>query len=601
MRCGAPSRSVRDDALYQNTLGTVLAEAGELRRRDRALRRCCELAAGPRDRLVQPRRAADALRAPRRSGRRAAAKPCALAPDHVAARALLADTLRVERSRRRSRRGIPPHHRRAAVRGHGLVGLADLKTTQVRSEPTSMRMRAALARSARERRRSRSRSASRSPRRSRIIGRYAESLAALDARERDRARAHGSGTRPRSPRASTRSRARSRRRRRGAAEHARRERHLHRQPAALGIDADRADPRLALRGRRRRRAARPAARARRGIAPARPCRFRAGSARCDAGRLGAPRPALSRAHRALARGSAASSPTSCRTTGTTIGAIRAMLPGARIVGCRRDPLETCFSCYRQFLYNNEYQRTFDRSRRVLARLRPHPAALRSRSITRTCARASTRSCSPIPKPQIRALLAFCGAAVRAGVPRVPPHRARRALAERGAGARAAAPRHGARAALRRAARSAAGGAGKVQFSLAEAHFSRNFMTERADRLWKRAERYLNENQIAAARVTLGIARAGSATEHRRAPDPRRHRPGRGSRPRRDASRARRGEDAAGRRATDRRRRRRAAAVRRDRRGAQGARSSCISALARNRARSRARRGSATSSPSMPKR
>jgi hypothetical protein len=41
-----------------------------------------------------------------------------------------------------------------------------------------------------------------------------------------------------------------------------------------------------------------------------------------------------------------------------IGAIRAMLPGARIVGCRRDPLETCFSCYRQLLHNNEYQRTF---------------------------------------------------------------------------------------------------------------------------------------------------------------------------------------------------------------------------------------------------
>jgi hypothetical protein len=41
-----------------------------------------------------------------------------------------------------------------------------------------------------------------------------------------------------------------------------------------------------------------------------------------------------------------------------IGAIRAMLPGARIVGGRRDPLETCFSCYRQLLHNNEYQRTF---------------------------------------------------------------------------------------------------------------------------------------------------------------------------------------------------------------------------------------------------
>ena len=41
-----------------------------------------------------------------------------------------------------------------------------------------------------------------------------------------------------------------------------------------------------------------------------------------------------------------------------LGAIRAMLPGARIIGCRRDPLETCFSCYRQRLDNNEYTRDF---------------------------------------------------------------------------------------------------------------------------------------------------------------------------------------------------------------------------------------------------
>lgn len=40
-----------------------------------------------------------------------------------------------------------------------------------------------------------------------------------------------------------------------------------------------------------------------------------------------------------------------------LGAIRAMLPGAHIVVCRRDPLETCFSCYRQRLANNEYTRT----------------------------------------------------------------------------------------------------------------------------------------------------------------------------------------------------------------------------------------------------
>lgn len=41
-----------------------------------------------------------------------------------------------------------------------------------------------------------------------------------------------------------------------------------------------------------------------------------------------------------------------------VGAIRAMLPGARIVVVRRDPLETCLSCYRQRLANSEYTRTF---------------------------------------------------------------------------------------------------------------------------------------------------------------------------------------------------------------------------------------------------
>lgn len=42
-----------------------------------------------------------------------------------------------------------------------------------------------------------------------------------------------------------------------------------------------------------------------------------------------------------------------------IGAIRTMLPGACIVICRRDPLETCFSCYRQHMAGNEYTRTFE--------------------------------------------------------------------------------------------------------------------------------------------------------------------------------------------------------------------------------------------------
>lgn len=63
-----------------------------------------------------------------------------------------------------------------------------------------------------------------------------------------------------------------------------------------------------------------------------------------------------------------------------IGAIRAMLPGACVVVCRRDPLETCFSCYRQHLAGNEYTRTpedlaafwrdFDRSATHWAKLHP---------------------------------------------------------------------------------------------------------------------------------------------------------------------------------------------------------------------------------------
>jgi hypothetical protein len=42
-----------------------------------------------------------------------------------------------------------------------------------------------------------------------------------------------------------------------------------------------------------------------------------------------------------------------------IGAIRAMLPGARIIVARRDPLETCLSCYRQRLAKSDYTRTFE--------------------------------------------------------------------------------------------------------------------------------------------------------------------------------------------------------------------------------------------------
>lgn len=90
-----------------------------------------------------------------------------------------------------------------------------------------------------------------------------------------------------------------------------------------------------------------------------------------------------------------------------IGAIRAMLPGAHIVVCRRDPLETCFSCYRQHLAGNEYTRTpedlagfwrdFDRSADHWTQI--HPAHVYQHEYEALLAD---------PEQSIRKLLDFCG-------------------------------------------------------------------------------------------------------------------------------------------------------------------------------------------------
>jgi hypothetical protein len=90
-----------------------------------------------------------------------------------------------------------------------------------------------------------------------------------------------------------------------------------------------------------------------------------------------------------------------------VGAIRAMLSGARIVICRRDPLETCLSCYRQYLVDNEYSRefadlaaywrNFDRAAQHWNRL--HPSHVREQ-----CHEALLAD----PEWQIRELLQFCG-------------------------------------------------------------------------------------------------------------------------------------------------------------------------------------------------
>lgn len=90
-----------------------------------------------------------------------------------------------------------------------------------------------------------------------------------------------------------------------------------------------------------------------------------------------------------------------------VGAIRAMLPGARIVVGRRDPLETCFSCYRQHLAFNEYTRTFadlaafwrDFDRAVTHWRTLHPGHVYENDYERLVDQ---------PEAAIRDLLAFCG-------------------------------------------------------------------------------------------------------------------------------------------------------------------------------------------------
>lgn len=91
-----------------------------------------------------------------------------------------------------------------------------------------------------------------------------------------------------------------------------------------------------------------------------------------------------------------------------IGAIRAMLPGAHIVVCRRDPLETCFSAYRQYMDgNNGYARTFqdlasfwhDFDRSVQHSIARHPGQVHEHNY---------EALLTDPETRIRELLDYCG-------------------------------------------------------------------------------------------------------------------------------------------------------------------------------------------------
>lgn len=91
-----------------------------------------------------------------------------------------------------------------------------------------------------------------------------------------------------------------------------------------------------------------------------------------------------------------------------IGAARAMLPNARFIDCRRDPIETCWSCYKQlfapgmvrYTYDLDelaaYWRDYDRLCRFW--VERYPTSVRAQNYENLLAH---------PDNEIRALLAFC--------------------------------------------------------------------------------------------------------------------------------------------------------------------------------------------------
>jgi hypothetical protein len=89
-----------------------------------------------------------------------------------------------------------------------------------------------------------------------------------------------------------------------------------------------------------------------------------------------------------------------------VGAILAMLPQARVVICRRDPLETCFGCYRYLFHQHAYTHDFSDLATVWKSFdsacqswkERYPAQVRVQSYEDLVAD---------PETQIRQLLGFC--------------------------------------------------------------------------------------------------------------------------------------------------------------------------------------------------
>jgi tetratricopeptide (TPR) repeat protein len=342
-----------DDPLYQNTLGTVLAETGEYDEAIAALRRCCELQPGYA--IAWYNLGVLLTRCVRNDEAVAALETAVdLAPDHAQARALLADQLRVAN---RADAAATEYRRIIAVRpytGMAWWGLADLKTLPFAPGDIE-HMRAALA----------DPSASDDDRMATGFalakalddaGDYAQALHALEqanaiALRRRRwdavgfARAMASMRAAFAPPPAASSEALG-----GAvifivslprSGSTLIEQILASHPRVEGAGELPDLPLVIAEESRRRR---------------QPFPQWVGAMRPEDWRRQGERYLARTAHWTHTRAMFADT---LPNNWYFIGAIRAMLPAAHIVAVRRDPLETCFSCYRQFLPGHEYARTFD--------------------------------------------------------------------------------------------------------------------------------------------------------------------------------------------------------------------------------------------------
>jgi Tfp pilus assembly protein PilF len=93
------------------------------------------------------------------------------------------------------------------------------------------------------------------------------------------------------------------------------------------------------------------------------------------------------------------------------GAALAMLPGARVIDCRREPIETAWSCYKQWFGNGRQLATYDLTD-ITAQMRDHERLMRfwQQRFPGCIREQSYEKLVADPDDEVRALLDFCGLA-----------------------------------------------------------------------------------------------------------------------------------------------------------------------------------------------